>query len=159
MGGAIVRGLAASTGITPADIALSSPRQNTVDALAEECPGISTFTDNKAAIKDAEVIILAVKPWVLPSVLDEIAPYIAFRSQSIVSLAAGISLDDMSDMLRRYSTDRSLFRVIPNTAMSVGESMTFVCHNDAGAECVDKVVGIFDRLGATAVIEIGRAHV
>ena len=77
MGGAIVRGLAASTGITPADIALSSPRQNTVDALAEECPGISTFTDNKAAIKDAEVIILAVKPWVLPSVLDEIAPYIA----------------------------------------------------------------------------------
>lgn len=153
MGGAIVRGLAASSDIMPSDIAVSSPRQATVDALASECPGISTFTDNKAAIKDAEVIILAVKPWVLPSVIDEIAPYVAFRSQCIVSLAAGISLDDMSDMLRRYSTDRSLFRVIPNTAMSVGESMTFVCHNEAGAGCVEKVTGIFDRLGTTAVIE------
>ena len=152
MGGAIARGLAAS-GFPPADIAVSSPRRSTLDAIAKSCPGITVSTDNRAVIKGADYIVLAVKPWVLPSVLDEIAPAIAFRDQTLVSLAAGISLEDIGKMLHRYSSDRSVFRAIPNTAMSVGASMTFVCHDNAGKQQVNDIVSLFDRLGQTAVIE------
>lgn len=152
MGGAIARGLAAS-GFPTADISVSSPRQSTLDAIAKSCPGITTSTDNRAVIKGSDYIVLAVKPWVLPSVLDEIAPAVAFRDQTLVSLAAGISLEDIGKMLHRYSSDRSVFRAIPNTAMAVGASMTFVCHDNAGEQRVNDIVSLFDRLGQTAVIE------
>ncbi|MBO5297834.1 MAG: pyrroline-5-carboxylate reductase [Candidatus Homeothermus sp.] len=153
MGGAIARGLVASGTFAAADITLAGPHQNVLDKVAASAPGIVTMTDNGAAIKGADVIILAVKPWVLPGVLEEIAPRIAFREQSIVSLAAGISLADIDGMLHRYSSDRTLFRAMPNTAMSVGCSMTFLCHDGASQQSVDDVVAIFDRLGSTAVIE------
>lgn len=153
MGGAIARGLVASGDFAAADITLAGPRQATLDKVAADAPGIATVNDNSLAIKGADIIILAVKPWILPGVLEEIAPRIAFREQIIVSLAAGVSLDDIGGMLHRYSTDRTVFRAMPNTAMSVGCSMTFLCHDNASAESVAAVTSIFDRLGSTAVIE------
>lgn len=153
MGGAIARGLVASGTFDPSAITLAGPHLDVLDRVAADAPGIVTMTDNCAAIKGADIIILAVKPWVLPGVLDEIAPRIAFREQAIVSLAAGVSLADIGGMLHRYSTDRTLFRVMPNTAMSVGCSMTFICHDNASEQSMDEVTAIFDRLGSTAVIE------
>lgn len=153
MGGAIARGLVASGTFPAADITLAGPHQPVLDKVAADAPGIFTMTDNPAAIKGADIIILAVKPWVLPAVLEEIAPRIAFREQAIVSLAAGVSLADIDGMLHRYSTARTIFRAMPNTAMSVGCSMTFLCHDNASQKSIDDVVSIFDRLGSTAVIE------
>ena len=153
MGGAIARGLVKSSGFNPGDITLANPHPAKLEAVAAEAPGINITTDNKVAIKGADVIVLAVKPWILPGVLDEIAPHVAFREQSIVSLAAGITLADISAQLHRYSSDRTIFRVIPNTAMSVGESMTFISHENAPENKIACVLDIFNRLGSTAVIE------
>jgi len=153
MGSAIVRGLVSGGNFAASDISVSSPRQDTLEALSALCPGITTSTDNRSVIKGADYIILAVKPWVLPAVLDEIAPAVAFRDQSLVSLAAGISIADISEMLHRYSSDRAIFRVIPNTAMSVSASMTFICHDNATEDKVKDIVSLFDQLGSTAVIE------
>ena len=86
MGSAIAVGLV-STGFIPAsDITVTSPRQATLDRIADACPGITTDTDNAAAVKEADVIILAVKPWLVQSVVEEIAPRIDFRQQTLVSL-------------------------------------------------------------------------
>lgn len=82
MGSAIVRGLVAGGKFSAADISVSSPRQSTLDTLSAYCPGIIVSTDNRSVIKGADYIILAVKPWILPTVLDEIAPAIAFRRTS-----------------------------------------------------------------------------
>lgn len=153
MGSAIVRGLAASGTFPTSDITIASPRQATLDAVASQAPGITTTTDNCAAIKGADIIVLAVKPWVLPAVLEEIAPRVAFREQILVSLAAAVTLADIGEMLHRYSTDRTIFRAMPNTAMSVGQSMTFLAHDGAIPVQVEAVVSVFDRLGSTAVIE------
>lgn len=153
MGSALIKGVVASKFIVPADIHLSGPHQATLDKVAEVCPGIVTYTDNSACIKGADVIVLAVKPWILPGVLEEIAPMVAFREQIIVSLASGITLDDMANILSRYSSARILFRVIPNTAMTVRKSMTFISHNNATEEHVEKVQAIFDQVGETAVID------
>lgn len=153
MGGAIARGLVAD-GYAAADITMSAPHASTLEKVAAQAPGINVTSSNQGAIKGAELIILAVKPWIVPEVLEEIAPLVAFREQSIVSLAAGITLADIDGMLHRYSSDRTIFRVIPNTAMAVGESMTFVSHSDsATGDRIEAVTGLFNRLGATAVIE------
>ena len=120
MGGSIARGLVRSGFMPASDIAVSSPRNVTLDALSADCPGLQVSTDNSTVVQVADVIILAVKPWLIGKVLDEIAPRVAFREQIIVSLAAGVSLSDIDAMLHRYSSSRTLFRAIPNTAMLVG---------------------------------------
>ncbi len=153
MGSAIAVGLV-STGFIPAsDITVTSPRQATLDRIADACPGITTDTDNAAAVKEADVIILAVKPWLVQSVVEEIAPRIDFRQQTLVSLAATVSLADFDNILRNYSSRRTIVRAIPNTAMAVGRSMTFICHaDDADPARISPVTDIFDRLGTAAVI-------
>ena len=70
-----------------------------------------------------------------------------------MSLAAGVSLSDIDAMLHRYSSSRTLFRAIPNTAMLVGSSMTFLCSDNATPQQVDMVKSIFDALGTAAVID------
>ena len=153
MGGSIARGLVRSGFMPASDIAVSSPRNVTLDALSADCPGLQVSTDNSSIVQGVDVIILAVKPWLIGKVLDEIAPRVAFREQIIVSLAAGVSLSDIDAMLHRYSSSRTLFRAIPNTAMLVGSSMTFLCSDNATPQQVDMVKSIFDALGTAAVIE------
>lgn len=151
MGSAIAAGLIKS-GTTDC-VALSSPRQVTLDRIAAMCPGALLTLSNTEVVGGADVVILAVKPWVVPGVLAEIAPLIDFRNQVIVSLAAGISLADLNGMLHQYSSRRTLMRAIPNTAMLVGRSMTFVCHDDTASDShVEAVKSIFAALGRVDVI-------
>lgn len=153
MGSAIASGLISTGFIPAADITVTSPRRATLDRIAAACPGIVTDTDNAAAVRGADVIILAVKPWMVQPVVEEIAPRIDFREQTLVSLAATVSLADFDNILRNYSTRRTVVRAIPNTAMAVGSSMTFICHApDADETRTAPVVDIFNFLGTAAVI-------
>lgn len=153
MGSAIATGLAASGHVAAADITVTSPRRETLDKISAACPGIVTDTDNATALRGTDIIILAVKPWMVQPVLEEIAPRIDFRSQILVSLAATVSLADIDNILRNYTTRRTVVRAIPNTAMAVGSSMTFICHApDAPADGVTPVVDLFNSLGTAAVI-------
>ena len=163
MGSAIASGLISTGFIPAADITVTSPRRATLDRIAAACPGIVTDTDNAAAVRGADVIILAVKPWMVQPVVEEIAPRIDFREQTRVSLAATVSLADFDNILRNYSTRRTVVRAIPNTAMAVGSSMTFICHApDADETRTAPVVNIFNSLGTAAVIpesQLGAAMV
>jgi pyrroline-5-carboxylate reductase len=153
MGSAIAAGLVATGFIPATDITVTSPRQATLDKIVGACPGVVTNTDNAAAVRASDVIILAVKPWMVKPVLEEIAPRIDFRAQTLVSLAATVSLADIDDILRNYSSRRTIVRAIPNTAMAVGQSMTFICHDSAAdAARVQPVIDIFNSLGKAAVI-------
>lgn len=158
MGTAIAAGLIASNTLPPADITVTSPRQATLTALTAQLPGIVTDTDNSAAVRDADVIILAVKPWLIEQVLEEIAPRVDFRSQIVVSLAASVTLADLDHILRNYTTTRSIIRAIPNTALSVGRSMTFLCHGDTLADPthIDTIQALFAPLGHVAIIPESR---
>lgn len=93
------------------------------------------------------MIILAVKPWLLEPVLTDLAPAIDFSYQMIVSLASGITLSEMKRMLSPFNSDPVLFRVIPNTAISIGTSMTFISASGASDEETDDISGLFSTLG------------
>lgn len=155
MGAAIARGaVRANCG----SVCVSNPSMPKLQALAAECPGILTTTSNIEAARSADILILAVKPWKLQGVIDEIAPALEPERQSIVSIAGGVSLDDIDEMLAGAADVRNLqtgaiFHVIPDTAISVGHGMTFVSSKRASQEQTGAVEELFASMGDVAVIE------
>lgn len=151
MGGAIARGLSG----TDMEVVVTAAHESSLERLASTCAAnVSTSTDNTSAVRGADIIILAVKPWLIADVLRQIAPAVAFRSQTIVSLAAGVTLADMDEIMDSYSTDRVLMRAIPNTALTVGKSVTFICGNaNATPEKTAAVESLFRRMGTVEITD------
>ena len=119
MGGAIARGLSQSSIVAPSEITVSNRGEEKLNELKSFNPSIHTTTDNKEAVKDADVIILAVKPWILDSVAYDIREVLDFPRQIIVSVVAGITLERLSELFSSEDAAPAIFRVIPNTAVSI----------------------------------------
>ena len=150
MGGAIARGLA--HGKVDVNIAVADLAQDKLDELKAEYNTIEIATDSKAIVADADVVLIAVKPWLVELVLKGVLPTLDLSRQIILSIAAGV---DIATLISWIGNDKAVvFRAIPNTAISILQSMTFVCHNaNASAEQVAQVETIFNALGKAAVIE------
>lgn len=151
MGGAIARGLAQSSNHT---IAVSCPnRHGELDTLQSQYPAIQTYTDNARAIDHADIIIIAVKPWLIDSVMQSLGNAVNFQQQLIVSVVAGISLEHLESYAGNEQTSPAVFRVIPNIAITHRQSMTFVAAKNATSKQIDTICGIFDQLGKTMLVE------
>lgn len=151
MGGAIARGIAAKS--PSAEISVSNPSMPKLEALRTEFPAINITTDNAEAVEDAETVILAVKPWLMEEVIADL-DYL--KDKTVVSVAAGISLDRLDRMIaNRFdgSAQQPAFRVIPDTAAAIGRSMTFISSRRAPQPLVDEIAGLFTGLGRVAIIE------
>lgn len=151
MGGAIARGLAAGTLFAPEEICVTAHSQKTLDNIANLVPGIRTSLNNAVAVTNADIIVIAVKPWLVKNIIDEIRPTLPI-SASIVSVAAGITFDELEDLIG-VDLSCALFRVIPNTAIAVGKSLTLLATRHANAEQTALVQRIFDSLGQSVLIE------
>ncbi len=152
MGGAMARGLAADPSFPTADITVCSPNNHgELDALKADFPDINVSTDNEKAITGTDIIILAVKPWLVYDVMDPLSQKIQWERQMLVSVAAGITLSQLENL--SLCTPPAVFRVMPNTAIALRKSMTFICSFGASDEQVKTVSGLFARLGAVMVIE------
>ena len=150
MGGAIARGLAHSDiGI---QIAVADLAQDKLAELKAEYDTIEVSNDSKAIVADADVVLVAVKPWLVEPVLKGVLPALDLSRQIILSIAAGVDIATITSWL---GNDQAIvFRAIPNTAISIHQSMTFVSHNtNATTEQVAQVESIFNALGKAAVIE------
>ncbi|WP_298063011.1 pyrroline-5-carboxylate reductase [uncultured Rikenella sp.] len=141
MGGAIIRGLVSGGRLPAEDITAVAVHDTTLDAM--RALGVRATTDAAAAVCGADVVILAVKPWIVESVSVQIAPYIP-PAVLVGSVAAGIGLDELEAC---FGKERPLFRIMPNTAVSVGEGMTFITARNAAAEQTGTVLSLFEPLG------------
>jgi pyrroline-5-carboxylate reductase len=123
------------------DIVVSEPREERRREL-EALSGIRTTAGNSEAASSSDIIILAVKPQNMGSVLDEIAG--VTHDKTVVSIAAGITLAYLASKLK---TER-LIRVMPNTPALVQEGMSVMalCGCSFGKD-VDVVRGIFMSVG------------
>ncbi|HIY48438.1 MAG TPA: pyrroline-5-carboxylate reductase [Candidatus Barnesiella excrementavium] len=153
MGGAIARGLAKSDFVTPADITVSNRGQEKLDLLKTYNPQIHTTTDNKAAIQEADIIILAVKPWVLDSVAIDIRKGLDLPRQMIVSVVAGATIERLAALFTSGDAIPAIFRVMPNTAIAIRESMTLFTPYNATPEQVDCVRAMLDSLGKSLLVD------
>lgn len=119
MGGAIAKALSCST----KDILISDPNPKT-QLMADEL-GISC-ADNMMVAESCERIFLAVKPQVLPAVVLELAPILALRKPLIITMAAGVEIQQIEEYV---GTPLPVIRIMPNTPVAVGKGMILYCHN------------------------------
>lgn len=154
MGGAIACGLAQGGMFHTEDIVCTARTEATLERLRTQYPGLRTTTDNAAAVRDASIVVLAVKPWLTEQLIREIRREIDPDRQSVVSVAAGVSLAQLAEWLTADSAAQpALFRAIPNTAIAVRHSMTFVAAQGADAARIEQVTGIFRELGEVMLVD------
>ena len=154
MGGAIAAGLAKGKLVQSRNIICTARTQATLDKIKGIYPEIVVTTDNSIAAKEADIIILAVKPWFMEEVIADIRENFDPVNQIFVSVAAGITLEELSNWI--YPSNPSLvsvFRAIPNTAAAVLESMTFLASANADEDQIKLVCDIFDEMGTTTYVE------
>ena len=149
MGGAIMRGLIKAGICRPEEFICTARTETTLDKVRGYAPGIRTTRDNASAVAEADIIILAVKPWLVEEVMEEIRPSIRKEKQMIVSVAAGITLKQLAEK----AIALPLFRAIPNTAVEALCGVTVMAHHGASAEQVALVQGLFAALGYALVVE------
>lgn len=152
MAGAIVRGIVAEGTVAPEDLAVTSAHGRSAQALARET-GVDALSDNLELVErtgPGGVVVVAVKPHLFTEVLEPLADTLAEQDSLVVSLAAGLTLDTLGEML---APGQSVVRVMPNVNAMVGAGMAAVCGNAAATEDqVDAVVGLFETVGAALVL-------
>ena len=153
MGGAMAKGMAAGKIVDAANIRVTAKSEQTCRKISGYDPRMQTGTDNRTAVEGADLIILAIKPWLLEDVVNEIKDKLDYSRQAIASVVAGVNFEKLHQMLDNGSGIRPvLFRIIPNTAISIGESVTFIAADGAGQPQIDTLKSIFDELGLTMII-------
>lgn len=122
MAEAIIGGLIAKG--TPADqIHVGEPRAERAVELQEKF-GINAGTDNLAVIQSSDILILAVKPQVMQQVLEPLRAAIIDKHPLVVSIAAGITLENLAQWT---APDMPLVRCMPNTPALVGAGVSGLC--------------------------------
>ena len=151
MGGAIAEGLVKSGAVNADDITAAAPHQTTLTKFEQK--GIAVTTNNKAAAQSADIIVIAVKPWLVKTVAEEINPVINADDQTIVMVAAGMKDDDLKTWFATKEGTPQIITVIPNIAIAFLQSMTFISPVNAQKETVDKIASLFSKMGMVLTVE------
>lgn len=150
MGGAILRGLIKSGTCRPEDLVCTAKSEATLNKIREYDGRIRVSNSNAEAAAEADIIILAVKPWLVAEVMEEIRPSLDLGRQMIVSVAAGITL---RELVQWVGAPLPLFRVIPNTAVEALCGVTFIAQHGATEEQTEEVKRLFSALGYALVVD------
>ena len=149
MGGAIARGLSKGTLIQSKNIRVSDVSEANLEAIEVFNPEIVTSNSNLKIIEGADIIVLAVKPWLVQVIADEIENKIEYKKQIIVSIAAGVDFSKMADL---FDTDATMFRVIPNTGIDVLQSVSTISSFKASKEQEELILSLFAELGKAFLV-------
>lgn len=147
LGSAIAEGLLKSKFAKAADITVTKRNTATLQHLA--ATGITVGSDNKAAVKQAQVVILAVKPFQVKEVLEGVRSALT-ANHLLISVITGVLVADMQEMVKKQLP---LFRAMPNTAIAIQESMTCISYANASASQVQYVNDLFATVGKVVTID------
>ncbi len=148
MGSAIAEGLLKSGFSRPEDLIITKRRINTLQYLMDR--GVKVQTDNGSAAANADVVIIALKPYNIKPVLRELIPDLNPQKQMVISIVTGVWLKELEEIL---GPDFPIFRAMPNTAIAIQESMTCLCHKNDSEEQLQLVHDLFGQLGKSVVID------
>jgi pyrroline-5-carboxylate reductase len=147
IGSAVARGLVAASHSRAADVTITRRQAEPLAALAAE--GFRVSTDNRAAVRDAAVVVLAVQPGQVLDLVRGIRAGIAPKRHLIVSVVSGVRC---SDLLAGLPKGAEVVRAMPNTAIAIRESMTCLAGDGASPSALERARKIFDTVGKTLVI-------
>ncbi len=113
--------------------------------------GVTVLPSNARAVSGADLVVLAVKPQILPAVLDETRSEIP-RGATLLSLAAGVPTTLLEDRLRR--PDVGVVRAMPNVAASVRASATAYCRGStARSRDILRVRNLLESVGTALEVD------
>ncbi len=148
MATALISGLRKSD-VTELTIRVSDPSEEARGCLQSRYQA-EPFTDSIAAISAADVIVLAVKPQVMPRVLEQLAGNTESQ-QLVLSIAAGTTL---STITRALGNEQIVIRAMPNTPALVGHGIAAIC---AGQNCqphhIEQAEQVLAATGQVVLIE------
>ena len=153
MGGALAR--AACRALGPEEVVLANRTPAKAEALGLEL-GCAAACSGGEAVRAAEYIFLGVKPQGMGALLEELSPVIracheAGEDKVLVSMAAGLRLDDLRGRLGEAGYGVPLLRIMPNTCAAIGRGMTALCAGEGEDEA--HVRGVEEILSATGRVE------
>jgi len=149
MGEALISGLLHSRSSTPENIICSDIRKDKLK-IVKESYGVLTTGNNLNVVSASEIVVYAVKPQIMASVLRETATSLDM-SKLIISIAAGVPLSAIESCLNK---DLRLVRVMPNIAASVKEGAAAIAPGKHALKDDLKVAkAIFDSVGKSVIIE------
>ncbi len=171
-----MRGLIKSGTCRPEEIICTAKSTATLDKIRAYDARIGVSCDNATAAAKADIVVLAVKPWLVESVMQEIRPNLKLDKQIIVSVAAGVALRDLVEyaepeyniieinricaeaegrepQLPETFCEPVIFRVIPNTAVEALCGVTLIAHHGASEEQAEQIRLLFAALGYALILD------
>jgi pyrroline-5-carboxylate reductase len=148
LGTAITEGLLAAELFQPGQITLTRRKIHLLENFKKR--GVKVTDDNKKAIKQSNVVIIAVEPQQIDKLLDEIAGYLDADRHMVISVVTGVSL---KQIFTKTSQDLDVVRAMPNTAIGIRESMTCLASQCKNSEAIEIAESIFNTVGKSLRIE------
>lgn len=141
LGGSIAHGLLKSRQYKPENITVTRRKIELLAELSKK--GLNVHSDNELAMKEADVIIIAVKPKVVDEILNSAKQFLT-KDKIIISVATGVKLAHMQAIVGK---EFPIFRAMPNTAIAIRESMTCIATDNGTDKHINDVIDIFNHLG------------
>ena len=140
LGISIAKGVLHSNGATSMYLTKRNP-----DSIKhfENYGNVHVSSDNAEAVKKSDILIFAVQPGQLSEILEDVKELL-HENHVIISTITGYSIEKMESIV---GSDKYIIRSMPNTAISVGKSMTCICSNEMGKKRIELASSIFNRMG------------
>ncbi len=148
LGAAIADGLIMSEFSRPVEISITRRNLAPLSRFAER--GCMVHSDNKKAVRDAEVVILAVKPYNYADIIKEIKPLLNPKKHIVVSVITGVWVEQLQKAIGKPVP---VIRAMPNTAIAIQQSMTCLSFAGATKVQIDYIQELFGQLGKTVLID------
>lgn len=145
LGSSIAKGLIGNKSFTA--LYLSDRNTANVDEFAT-LEHVTVTNDNTLAVEASDMVIFALQPKHINAVLESVANKIT-KKHVVISVAAGVDIARIEGIV---GSDKSVIRVMPNTAISIGKSMTCIAANDNAQAKIALAQDVFNQLGTTLVM-------
>ncbi len=134
IGLSLAKGLVKAGIYQPGQIILTRRNVSALSSLAEE--GYQITGINSDAVKQADIVVLAVLPQQLNKLLYEIKPVLKKLKHLLISVVSGVTCHDIR---LQSGSQVQVVRAMPNTAIAIGQSMTCIATDNASAENIGLV--------------------
>ena len=151
LGKALVQGLLCA-GIYPQDIVINARTEKTRNMVKEQLENICVTESKEQLLAWSDVVILVVEPKNAFEVLSELANY-HIEDKTIVSFMAGISRQEIRQMLGMQGKTVKVIRVMPNIAIANANGILGMTYEETDYEEIQNVITVFEKLGYVLKLE------
>jgi len=148
IGRAIALGLVSAGRYDSGQVILTRRKVHLLKELAQR--GFTTLDDNREAVRQATIVVVAVEPHQLDGLLQEVAPDLDPARHLLISVVSGAGI---ADILGQIGKPIPVVRAMPNTAIALGRSMTCLATSSDSAQVLETARQVFDAVGRTMVID------